>query len=172
MIGLLGSETSEVVEADLAPLLGVFELMLQAGINLLPALFIDLGLGFVPDADEVFYLLDTTIVVILHLFEYSTSALHAISPGYAMEPQQITLRTGIDVVVERAIRLWILRGGIRTRMGAVETNTVVVGFVIIDGAPLQGQMGVIAIGLRTIMLVESEDMVETYGHHVVDTGFA
>ena len=105
---LLGSETSEVVEADLAPLLGVFELMLQAGINLLPALFIDLGLGFVPDADEVFYLLDTTIVVILHLFEYSTSALHAISPGYAMEPQQITLRTGIDVVVERAIGLWIL----------------------------------------------------------------
>ena len=57
-------------------------------------------------------------------------------------------------------------------MGAVETDAILVGLVIVDRTPLDGGMGLILAGTRTIVVVEGEDVVQTNGHHVVDAGFA
>ena len=152
--------------------MGILELMLQTGINLLPALGVDIGLGLIPNTNEIFHLIHTTRVMILHLLINRATALETIGPRHTVEPQQITLRTGVDVVVDRAVRLAILRCGIGTSMGAVETDAILVGLVIVDRTPLDRGMGLILAGTRTIVVVEGEDVVQTNGHHVVDTGFA
>ena len=93
-------EASEIIQTDLLPLLGILQLVLQTGISLLPALLIDKGLGLVPDTDEILHFLHTTTIAVLHLLINGTTTLHTIVPGYAMEPQQVTLRTSIDIVVD------------------------------------------------------------------------
>ena len=56
-------------------------------------------------------------------------------------------------------------------MCTVETNRIVIGLVIVHWTPLNGVAGDEAVGLWTIVLIESEDMVQAYRHHVVDAGF-
>ena len=51
------------------------ELMLESGINFLPALVIDIGLCLVPYADKVFNLVDTSGIMILHLFDNGATTL-------------------------------------------------------------------------------------------------
>ena len=162
-------ETSKVIETDLLPLSGIFQLVLQTGIGLLPTLLIDEGFGLVPDTDEILHLIHTTTIAVLHLLIDCAATLQAIGPRHTMEPQQITLRTGVDVVVERTIGLTVLGCGIGTSVGAVETDRVVVSLVVINRTPLDGITGNEAIGLRTIVLVEGEDMVQSDRHHIVDT---
>ena len=146
--------------------------MLQAGIDFLPTLLVDLGLDFVPDADEVFYLFHTSVVTVLHLFIDGATTLHAVAPRHMMEPEQIALRTGVDVVVERAVGFTILERGVGACMGAIETYAQAVGLVVIHRAPLKWIVGDETVGLRTIMVVEPEDVVKADGHHVIDAGFA
>ena len=143
--------------------------MLEAGIDFLPALVVDVGLGLVPNADEVLNLINTAVVMILHLLNDRAAALKTITPRHAVEPQQITLGTGVDVVVYLTVWLAILSCGVRTSVCAVETDRVVIGLVIVNRAPLDGVAGNESIGFGTIMLVESEDMVQADGHHIVDT---
>ena len=57
-------------------------------------------------------------------------------------------------------------------MSAVEAYRVVVGLVIVNRTPLDGVAGDEAVRLRTVVLVEGEDMVQADGHHVIDTGLA
>lgn len=152
--------------------MGVLELMLETGVDLLPALGIDVGLGLIPNTNEILYFVHTTRVMILHLLINRASALETIGPRHTVEPQQITLWTGVDIVVDRAVRLAILGCGIGTCMGAVETDAILVGLVIVDRTPLDRGMGLILAGTRTIVVVEGEDVVQTNGHHVVDAGFA
>ena len=156
----------------MAPLLGVLELMLEAGIDFLPALVVDVGLGLVPNADDILNLVDSTSVVILHLLIYCATTLETICPGNAVEPQQITLGTGVDVIVYLTVWLAILSCGVRTGMCAVETDRVVIGLVIVNRAPLDRIAWDESIGLGTIVLVEGEDMMQTDWHHVIDAGFA
>ena len=165
-------EAFEICEANLAPLFGVLELMLETDVDLLPALGVDVGLGLVPNADEVLNLVDSTSVVILHLLVDCATALETIAPGHTVEPQQITLWTGVDIIVNLTIGLAILGSGVRASMRAVETDTVVVGLVIVNWAPLNRIAWDKAIGLGTIVLVEGEDMVQADWHHIIDTGFA
>ena len=168
----LGGEAFEVGEANLAPLFGVLELMLETDVDLLPALGVDVGLGLVPNADEVLNLVDSTSVVILHLLVDCATTLETIAPGNAVEPQQITLGTGVDVVVYLTVWLAILSCGVRTSVCAVETDRVVIGLVIVNRAPLDRIAWDESIGLGTIVLVEGEDMMQTDWHHVVDASFA
>ena len=77
---------SEVVKANLPPLLCIFQLMLHTFVSLLPTLLVDKGLGLVPDTDEVFHFLHTTIVAVLHLFIDGISAFQAVCPWYTVEP--------------------------------------------------------------------------------------
>ena len=146
--------------------------MLEAGIDLLPALVVDVGLGLVPNADEVLNLINTAVVMILHLLNDSATALETIAPRHAVEPQQITLRTGVDVVVNLTVWLAILSCGVRTGVCAVETDRVVVGLVIVNRAPLDRIAWDETVGLGTVVLVESEDVVQADRHHIVDASFA
>ena len=124
-------------------MVGILELMLQTGVDLLPALGIDIRLGLIPNTNEILHLIYTTCVMILHLLINRATALETIGPGHTVEPQQITLRTGVDVIVDRAVRLAILGCGVRTGMCAVETNAVRIGLVIVNRTPLDGGMGLI-----------------------------
>jgi hypothetical protein len=74
-------------------------------VNLLPALLVDVRTSVLPDADEVFHLVDTTIVAILHLLPEGATTQGAVVPGQVMEPEQITLRTGGRAIVEGAVGL-------------------------------------------------------------------
>ena len=56
-------------------------------------------------------------------------------------------------------------------MCTIETNRIVVGLVIVHWTPLNGVAGNETVGLWTIVLIESEDMVQAYRHHVVDASF-
>ena len=96
--------------------------MLEAGIDFLPALVVDVGLGLVPNADEVLNLINTAIVMILHLLNDRAAALETIAPRHAVEPQQITLGTGVDVVVYLTVWLALLCCCVRAGMWAVETD--------------------------------------------------
>ena len=89
-----------------------------------------------------------------------------------MEPQQVALWTGVDVVVQCAVRLSILCCGIRTGMSAVETNAVVVGLMVVNRAPLQGNVCIVTIGLGAVVLIKCKDMVQSYWHHIIYTSFA
>ncbi len=171
-VSLLFGEGAEIVEAGGAPLFGVVELVLQTRIDFLPALIVDLGLGLTPDADEILNLFHATGVAVLHLFVDGAAALEAIGPGHMVEPEQVALGTGADIVVERTVGLAILGGGVGTGVGAVETDAETIGLMVIDGAPLEGIGGDEAAGLGTIVLVEGEDVMEADGHHVVDAGFS
>ena len=130
--------------------------MLHAGIHFLPALLVDGGLGLLPDADEILNLADTALIVVLHLFIDSAAALHTVSPGHVVEPEQIAFRTAADIVVHRTIGLTVLGGGVGPHVGAVEADAKRVGLMVIDGAPLNGIGGDETVGLWTIMLVEGE----------------
>ena len=101
-------ETTEVIHADFLPFLGIIQLMLQSCVNLLPSLFVDVGLGLVPCLDKVLNLVYTTCVVEVHLLKHSASALHTIAPWHTMEPQQISLRACVDVIIHLAVWLAIL----------------------------------------------------------------
>ena len=165
-------EAFEICEANLAPLFGVLELVLEADVDLLPALGVDVGLGLVPNADEVLNLVDSTSVVILHLLIYGATTLETICPGNTVEPQQITLRTGVDIIVNLTVGLAILCCSVRASMCSVETDTVVVGLVIVNRAPLNRIAWDKAVGLGTIVLVEGEDMVQADWHHIINASFA
>ena len=65
---------------------GILQLMLHAGIGLLPALFVDKGLGLVPDTDEILYLFNAATITVLHLLIDGTAAFQSTGPGHAMEP--------------------------------------------------------------------------------------
>ena len=171
-VSFLFGEGAEIVEAGGAPLFGVVELVLQSRIDFLPALIVDQGLGLAPDADEILDLFHATGVAVLHLLVDGAAALEAIGPGHMVEPEQVALGAGADIVVERTVGLAILGGGIGTGVGAVETNAEAIGLMVIDGAPLEGIGGDEAAGLWTIVVVELKYMVQTYGHHVVDAGLS
>ena len=156
----------------MAPLFGVLQLMLETDVDLLPALGIDVGLGLVPNADEVLNLVDSTSVVILHLLVDCATTLETVCPGNAVEPQQITLWTGVDIIVNLTVGLAILGSGVRASMCSVETDAVVVGLVIVNRAPLNRIAWDKAIGLGTIVLVEGEDMVQADWHHIINASFA
>ena len=168
----LGSEAFEICEANLAPLFGVLELVLETDVDLLPALGIDVGLSLVPNADEVLNLVDSTGVVILHLLVNGAATLETICPGNTVEPQQITLLTGVDIIVNLTVGLAILGCSVRASMCAVETDAVVVGLVIVNWAPLNRIAWDKAVGLGTIVLVEGEDMVQADWHHIINASFA
>ena len=152
-------------------MLGVVELMLQTGINFLPALVIDERLGLIPDTNEVLHLFDSTVIVECHFLKDGATALETVGPRYTVEPEEITLRTGVDVIVELTIGLAILGSGVRAGMCAVEADRVLVGLMIVHGAPLVWHMRVVAIRLWAVMFVEGEDVVQADGHHVVDASF-
>ena len=153
-------------------MLGVLELVLEASIDFLPALVVDVGLGLVPNADAILNLINTAVVMILHLLNDRAAALKTIAPRHAVEPQQITLGTGVDVIVNLTIWLAILSCSVRTGMCAVETDRVVVGLVIVNRAPLDRIAWDEAVRLGSVVLVESEDVVQADWHHVVDASFA
>ena len=138
----------------------------------MPALVVDVGLGLVPNTDEILNLINTTVVMILQLLINRATALKTISPRHAMEPQQITLWTGVDIIVNLTIGLAILGSGVRASVCTVETDTVVVGLVIVNWAPLNRIAWDKAIGLGTIVLVEGEDMVQADWHHIINASFA
>ena len=79
-----------------------------------------------------------------------------------MEPQQQVLRTGLYIIIGTRDVLTILAGGIRSCTGAIKTDTVVVGFVIVNGAPLQRIAGYETIGLWTVVMIKLEDVVQTF----------
>ena len=139
-------KTTEVIHTNFLPFLGIFELMLQAGVNFLPALLVDAGLGLVPDTDKVLNLFYTTCVAVVHFLKYGATAFQSVAPWHSVEPQQVAFRTGVDVVVQCAVRLSILCCGIRTCMCAVETNAVVVGLMVVNRAPLQGNVCIVPSG--------------------------
>ena len=74
--------------------------MLHTLVYLLPALFVDGGLGLLPDTAEILHFLYATIIAERHLFVDGPAALGTIGPGHMMEPEQIALGAGVDVVVE------------------------------------------------------------------------
>ena len=152
-------------------MLGVVELMLKSSVNFLPALVVDEGLGLIPDTNEVLHFLHTTVIVECHFLKDGATTLKTIGPGHAVEPEEITLRTGVDVIVELTIGLAILGSGVRAGMCAVETDRVLVGLMIVHGAPLVWYMRVVAIRLWAVMFVEGEDVMQSDGHHVVDASF-
>ena len=125
----------------------------------MPALFVDAGFHLLPDSHEVLYFFHTTSVAVVHLFEDCAATLKSVGPGNAVEPQQVSLRTAVDVIVDRAIGFTILCRGVRTCVCTVETNAVLVGLVVVDRTPLDGIFCDKAIRLRSIVLIESEDMV-------------
>ena len=59
-------------------MLGVLELMLETGVDLLPALGIDVGFGLIPNTNEILYLVHTTRVMILHLPHGGTTTDNAL----------------------------------------------------------------------------------------------
>ena len=112
---------------------------------------------------------DTLVVVVLQRLPERRAVFHLIVPGHMMEPQQQVLRARLYLVIHRGIRLPILTHGIRSCRGAVEADTVLVCFVVIDRTPLQGILRLESVRLRTIVVIELEDMVQTERHHIVDT---
>ena len=89
-----------------------------------------------------------------------------------MEPEEIFLRAGLDVVVLAAIRLRILTYGICSLGCTVETDTLGISLVIIHRAPFQRIFGLETIRFWSIVMVEFEYVVQAEWHHVVDTGFS
>ena len=63
---LFGRKTSEIIEASFTPFLGIIQLMLKPVLNLLPPLVINLWLDLLPNAEEVLYFTDTTIIAERH----------------------------------------------------------------------------------------------------------
>ena len=54
----------------------------------------------------------------------------------------------------------------------VETDALAVGLVVVNGFPLVGEVRLVAVGFRTIVMVALEDMVKTKRHHVVNACLA
>ena len=169
---LLLSESAEVVGADFLPLAGIVKLLVELGVDLAPTLIVDDGLGLLPDADEILYLSDTMGIAVLQFLPKRASAVEPARPGHVVKPEQEAFRAGIHVVVERAVRLAILCRGVAAQAAAVEADAVLVGLVVVDGTPLDGIAGLEPIGLRPVVVVELEDVVQAQRHHIVDTGFA
>ena len=102
------NEAPEVVEAGLLPFLGILQLVLQAVVDLLPALFVDGGSCLLPDVGEVLDLLHASGIAELKFFPKGIAALQAVGPGRVVEPEQVAFRAGVDIVVYRAVWLAVL----------------------------------------------------------------
>ena len=138
----------------------------------MPALGIDVGLGLVPNADEVLDLFNSAGVAIIHLLIDCATALKTIGPRNTVEPQEITLGAGADIIINCAVRLAILSSGVRTSMCTVETDTVVIRLVIVNRTPLNRIAWDETSRVGTVVMVEGEDMVQADWHHIIDTGLA
>ena len=119
-----------------------------------------MGFGLLPDADEVFHLADAALIAPLHLFPQGAPAVEAARPGHTMEPEEVAFGAGVHIIVEGAVGFAILAGGVGAGAAAVYADAVFVGSVVVDGAPLYGIGGDVAVGLRSHVVVELEDMVE------------
>ena len=84
-----------------------------------------------------------------------------------MEPENIFLRASGKVVVLAAERFAILAHRIGAMARTVETNALAVGLVVVNGFPLVGEVRLVAVGFRTLVMVALEDMVKAKGHHIV-----
>ena len=89
-----------------------------------------------------------------------------------VEPEKIFLRTGLDVIIQTAIWFWVLTDSICALGWTVETYTLSISLVIVDRTPFQRITCDETIWLRTVVVVELEDVVQTQRHHIVDTSFA
>ena len=148
--------------------------MLQAFVDLKPALFVDEMAHFVtPVVLQRLRPDDTAVVVVLQRLPQRGAILHAVRPRHAVEPQQQFLGAGFYIVIGVRDVTLILAHGIGAGLGgAVEAYAVLRSLMIVYGTPLQGIVGLEAVGLRTVVVVELEDVVQTQRHHVVDAGFA
>jgi hypothetical protein len=100
MFVLFLNKTTEIIETGILPFSGIFRLVSHAFVYLLPTLFVDGRLGLLPDATEVFNFFYTTGISLLQLFPKGIATLETIVPRHMVEPQQVALRAGVDVVVE------------------------------------------------------------------------
>ena len=159
----------EVIEAYAPPFAGIVEMLLQAFVHLTIALFIHHRLQLMPCLNECLHLLHSAVVMILHLLPKGAAALHAIVPCHVVEPQQILIGTGGEVVILSAEGLAILADGIGALGRAVETYARTVCLMVIHGLPFLGEVGLVASRLRTVVVVCHKDMMQTEGHHVIHT---
>ena len=128
--------------------------MLKPLLNLLPPLFINQRLGILPNADEILHFTDTTVITVCHFLKDSLAALQTVTPRHTVEPQQITLRTSVDIVIHATVRLTIQCRSIRTRMRTVKTDTIFIRLVIICRTPLQRHIGIKPVRLWSIVLIK------------------
>ena len=168
----LSGEAAEVLGAHLLPFAGIDELGGESVVHLLPTLGVDVRLGLLPDGNEVYHFVDPALVAVLHLFHECAPTLHLVRPGHVVKPEEVLLGASGQLVVLGAIRLGVLQGGTTSTRGTVETYTLLVGLVILDGTPFERIAGDEPVGLGAIVVVELEDMVQADGHHVIHTGFA
>ena len=89
-----------------------------------------------------------------------------------MKPQQIFIGARGKVVIEASIRLTILRNGIRSLGGAVETDAVCGSLMIGYRAPLQWMFNFNPVSFGTVMMLGSEEMMQSKRHHIVHTGLS
>ena len=156
-----------------APLAGVLLLVAQALGDGAEALLIDVGAHLLPSVHIAVHLLHAAVIVHLQTLPERLSVGHDERPGQMVEPQQILFGAGLHIVKHFLIRTAILLRGTRAAVGAaVEADALLVGLVIPHGLPLVREVGLVALGLRTVVVVALEDMVQAQWHHVVHTGLA
>ena len=140
--------------------MGVLHLMVQALVNLTPALFVNIVAHLVvPDIMVRLYREDATIIVELQRLPQGAAILHLIVPRHMVEPQQQILRTRIDIIINTREFLAILADGIRSLRRTLETHALLVGLMVINGAPLQRLALDETVGLRTVVVVELKDVM-------------
>jgi len=109
------------------------------------------------------------IVVVAEALPQRAAVGEPIVPRHMVKPQQILFGAGLEMLIERPVGFAILcRGSGPRGHSAVKAQSLCVGLMIVDGTPLQGIFRLVAIGLRTIVMVEGEDMVQAERHHIID----
>ena len=151
---------SEILETGVAPLTGILLLVVQALVNLTPALFVDKVTHLVmPDVMMLFYGDNATVIVVLQRLPQGAAILHLIVPRHMVEPQQKILRTGRQVVVLASQVSTVLSYSIGTLAAAIEAYALLVSLVVVDGTPLQGIALDETVRFRTVVVVELKDVM-------------
>src|SRR5690554_4947685 len=129
---------------------------------------VHVGFHPVPHLLKCPYLLHPSIVPVTELIPKGATILHRMVPGNMVKPEQQLIRAGCRVVERLTQRCTVLRHRIAACGAAVEPDPLFTGIVVIGWQPVGTSTGDITPGLRAVVVIPGEDMVQSEWHHVVD----
>src|SRR5512133_637105 len=96
--------------------------------------------------------------------------MHAVVPGYVMEPEQVRLRAGFERCELTRDFGMILLDRLASVCAPIKPNSLLIGAMKVDGRPIRATLA--HPRTRPVMMVPSHQVVQPERRHVIDASLS